>query len=141
MRNHAALFFSSEGVSTGRWKNTNDSFVCLHFRCVVFNNRGVSGETLLVRISVQRLVFLCVQKKGRALRHDKFSLFSPRTCVLFVALGLAHCVRPTRVPEPTLGSLSRHDDVVVARRGLSCRQILYFNAEARKYDPGEHVLF
>lgn len=93
-----------------------------------------------MRILVQRLVFLCVQKRD-VLSGTASSLFSQRTCVLFVALGLAPCVRPTRVPEPTLGSLSRHDDDVVARRGLSCRQILYFNAEARKYDPSEHVLF
>lgn len=107
---------------------------------MVFNNRGVSGETLLVRILVQHPVFLCVEKRD-VLSGTASSLLSPRTCVRFVALGLAQCVRPTRVPEPTLGSLSRHDDDVVARRGLSCRQILYFNAEARKNDPGEHVLF
>lgn len=82
---------------------------------------------------------LCSEKR-RALWHGKFSPLPADLCP-FVALGLAQSVRPTRVPEPTLGSLSRHDDDVVARRGLSCRQILYFNAEEQKYDHGEHVLF
>lgn len=49
-------------------------------------------------------------------------------------------VCPTRATEPT-GSLSGHcTDDVVAQQGLSCRQILYFNADPLKYDLAKHVL-
>lgn len=53
--------------------------------------------------------------------------------------GTEH-VCPARATEPT-GSLSGHcSDDVVAQPGLSCRQILYFNADTQKYDLAKHVL-
>lgn len=114
----------------------------------VQQQRGVWRDAAGKDLASAYCFSLCSEKR-RALRHGKFSLLPadlcPFCCSWLVAVCACVCVRvrPTRVPEPTLGSLSRHsaDDDVVARRGLSCGQILYFNAEARKYDPGEHVLF
>lgn len=65
----------------------------------------------------------------------------PRRAVLFFASASPERVCSTRVMEPT-GSLNRRcTDNVVAQRGLSCRQILYFNADLQKYDLVQHMLF
>ncbi len=132
-------------------------FVCfVYFRCVVFNNRGVSGETLLVRIkrvstcqSFFFHFFIClapIQKDSSVCKVIvKDSCLSHFPAEL--SFSLSQPAQDTSAPhvshaEPT-GSLSESGtDNVVAQRGLSCRQILYFyfNADPQKYDLAGHVL-
>lgn len=109
---------------------------------MVFNNRGVSGETLLVRSVPTRVkdfilfFFFFFVRERRPCSQRQTRLF--RTADLPVELLFFFCC--TRVTEPT-GSLSgRRTDNVAAQQGLSYRQILYFNAEPQKYELAKHVL-
>lgn len=126
------------------------NFCFLYFRCVVFNNRGVSGEMLLVRIkhvskhqSPLFHFFIClvhIQNNRHVckviVKDSGFSHF-PAELSFFIASASSGQVSSTRVAEPT-GNLSEsRTDNVVAQQGLSCRRILYFyfNADPQKYDP------
>lgn len=91
---------------------TSRSF-CLCSRCVVFNNRGVSGEMLLVRLCPASVPRPC--SDTQLVQDGPFPLFPAELSVSL--LQPAASVRVSHVSQSTQGHST---DRVVAQRGLSC---------------------
>lgn len=129
------------------------------FRCVVFNNRGVSGETLLVGISTCAIYYFSfrlvedkhvhrIKNKGLLMtvgfpicRHDSFPVeFSSSSLQPAQRRSIPRvsqtCVRwPTGNPERML-----HRQCCPTQQGLRYRQILYFLIpDPQKYDLAERA--
>lgn len=113
--------------------------ICLCSRCVVFNNRGVSGEMLLVRLrhvssSVLSPCALSMFRHARC--PGRFASSFPSIVVRFIAPAGTARACLTRVTEHT-GTLHWQ---CCCPAGIKLQQILYFNAEPQKYEKNKTSL-